>query len=120
MTLQRRNLGLKIKLELEKTNEEVQVCQEFDINHAVNVSNDEQMFKYLNSWRESANKDIPDMYAKDDEGQIIKLFKLMYIKQKVVIKLLPKPNMDIQAENSSLKNITEQPRDLLSIALLPK
>jgi len=25
------------------------------------------MFKYLNSWRESANKDIPDMYAKDDE-----------------------------------------------------
>ena len=47
LMLQQRKREFKIKVELEKNNAEDQVYQEFDTNHAVSVSADENIFKYI-------------------------------------------------------------------------
>jgi len=96
------------------------VYQEFDTNHAVNVSDDDQMFKYINTWREAVNEEILDMNVKNEEvanNQVVQAD----IHQAELSNQTPlNVNVDIQADHSNPMKIMEQHRDLLSIAQIPK
>ena len=107
LLLQQRKRELKVKLESGNTNAENQVCQELDTNHAVSASDEEQIFKYLKSWRQAANEEIPDMFAKDDEVLNAQVIQTDQYQAERTRQTPPMANIDIQAENFNFEQIME-------------